>query len=209
MSKYYVKNQYILKNIDFNLNDNQSIAIMGPSGVGKTTLLNILGLLDLPSSGECSIEGKSTKFLNEKERAHLRNQMYGYIFQTDRLIPHYTVLDNVILPLLYRGVSRKKAKKKGEDCLAYFELSELMNRYPRALSGGQRQRVALVRAVVHEPKIILADELTSSLDNDLKVQTMERLFSLKNHYLCSLIVVTHDLAVAKWCDKIVSLMVPT
>lgn len=181
------------------------MAIMGPSGVGKTTLLNIIGLLDSPTAGECYVQGQATSFLSERQKADLRNKTYGFIFQTDRLIPHYTVKDNILLPLKYRKISFLESKNEVNACLAYFELVELAERYPRALSGGERQRVAWARAMVHRPKVLLADELTSSLDEETKNRVLDRLFALQAEYALSMIIVTHDRTVAQRCDKVMYL----
>lgn len=195
----------IFENFNLKIHTNESIAIMGPSGVGKTTLLNIIGLLDVPTQGECWVMGQSTHRLSWTEKAVLRNRSYGFVFQTDKLIPHYTIIDNVVLPLRYQKVPLEQAKDVALKCLDYFDLAGFAHRHPRQLSGGQRQRVSLARAIVNQPNVLLADEPTSSLDESTKNSILDLLFSLKNIFSFSMIIVTHDNSVADRCDRVLVL----
>lgn len=195
----------ILNDLNLSLSENESIAIMGPSGVGKTTLLNIIGLLDLPTQGECFVLGQETQALSWAQKAQLRNQAFGFVFQSDRLIPHYTIIENVMLPLYYRKIPTEIAHSLAIKCLEYFNLLDFSSRYPKQLSGGQRQRVGLARAIINQPKVLLADEPTSALDEYTKNSLLDLLFSLKQVFSFSMILVTHDKSVASRCDRVIYL----
>lgn len=202
---YSIVSPPVFENLDLKIHENESVAIMGPSGVGKTTLLNIIGLLDLPTAGDCFIQGQSVTNLNWTQKAKLRNRTYGFVFQSDKLIPHYTIVDNVMLPLWYQKTPLEQAYDLALKCLDYFDLAEYAKRFPKQLSGGQRQRVALARAIVNQPKVLLADEPTSSLDEATKNTILNLLFSLRSAFLFSMIIVTHDKAVAARCDRLINL----
>lgn len=198
---YPQREKAVLNALDLNIDDNESLAIMGPSGSGKTTLLGILGLLDNPTSGKYFLEDKEILSLRLSQKAAIRNIFFGFVFQSNLLIPHYTVLENCALPLYYRGVYAQRARMHATICLQSLGLMHLNARFPNQLSGGQQQRVAIARAIVGNPKILLADEPTSALDHKTKIEVLNLLFSLKKQYQFSLVIVTHDTVVAQYCDR--------
>lgn len=207
ISKTFPNNKNaVFHEFNFQVEHAESVVIMGPSGSGKTTLLSILGLLDAPSSGQYFIEDKNVVHLSPKQKAHLRNALFGFVFQAHLLIPHYTCLENCALPLYYRGVSQEKAKIPAKKWLEMLGLGDLMFRYPHQISGGQQQRVALARAIVGKPKILLADEPTSALDKETKIEVLDLLFTLQQELKFSLVMVTHDDSIANRCSRMIHLM---
>ncbi|MBS0285761.1 MAG: ABC transporter ATP-binding protein [Proteobacteria bacterium] len=206
VSKYYPQRALpVLKALDFAIQENASYAITGPSGAGKTTLLSIIGLLDKPSCGHYFVQEKDVTLLSSKEIAHLRNALFGFVFQSHLLVPHYTSLQNCALPLYYRGLSKQAAHHQAASWLKAMNLSGLENRYPQQLSGGQQQRLAIARSLIGQPKIILADEPTSALDNQTKRQILDLLFNLQKEHHFSLVLVTHDEEVASRCSHVFQL----
>ena len=202
---YYIGKQSIitaLKDINLDFEENEFVAILGPSGCGKTTLLNIIGGLDRYSNGDLIIDNKSTKNYNDSDWDAYRNKRIGTIFQSYNLISHLTVLGNVELALTLSGVSKKDRKKRARDALNSVGLKNEANKKPNQLSGGQMQRVAIARAIVNNPGIILADEPTGALDKKTGKQIMDLLHQvvLKNGIM--LLIVTHDLDIAKTCNTI-------
>lgn len=182
----------------------ESVAIWGPSGCGKSTLLKIIGLLESFTQGRYLLNGQDVKSFSHSKYAALRNRCFGFIFQSFYLIPHLTVIENVMLPLLYRGESRKRGSQEAKDLLNSLELSCWENTLPSQLSGGQQQRVAIARALIGEPQIILADEPTGALDQTLSKQV----FQLLKHAVqrgVTLLMVTHDAVLANQCDRSVNL----
>lgn len=193
-----------LKGIDLNINKNEYVAIMGPSGSGKSTLMNILGCLDTPTDGTYVLNGTDVSKLSDDELADIRNKEIGFVFQTFNLLPRYTALDNVILPLIYAGVGRNEREIKGKQALANVSLEDRMEHKPNELSGGQRQRVAVARALVNNPSIILADEPTGNLDSKTSIDIMhlfEDIYKQGN----TIIVVTHEEDIARHARRIVRL----
>jgi putative ABC transport system ATP-binding protein len=182
------------------LSSNQTLAMMGPSGSGKSTLLNILGLLDPPCSGKYFFNDVDLLTLNQKEKATFRNTYLGFVFQSHLLISHLTVLQNLMLPLIYRGVSVDRAKYCAILQLKRLDLEDLKQRLPHQLSGGQQQRVAILRALIGEPKLLLADEPTSALDDATKQDILALLFTLQKEQQFSMIIATHDASIARLCD---------
>jgi putative ABC transport system ATP-binding protein len=172
------------------------ISIVGPSGSGKSTMLNILGLLDRPSVGEYRLAGSLTGDLSDDERAAVRAKFIGFVFQSFHLMPRRTVLDNVMMPMLYRGVPRREREARARGALARVGLSHRVDFFPGSLSGGERQRVAVARAVVSGPKLLLADEPTGNLDQRTSGEVMS-LFEELNDDGLTLIVITHDDNVAR------------
>ena len=191
----------VLKNIHMTVEQGDYLAIMGPSGSGKTTLMNLLGCLDVPSSGTYLLEGRDIGALSDDELADIRNQSIGFVFQNFHLLPKMTALDNVALPLLYRGVSLRDRRTRAEAALKLMGLGDRMDFYPNQLSGGQQQRVAIARAIVGNPKLLLADEPTGALDTASGVQIME-IFRRLSQRGITIIMITHELGIARCADKI-------
>jgi putative ABC transport system ATP-binding protein len=194
-----------LNGINLNIFRGEFLSIMGPSGCGKSTLLNIMGLLDAPTKGEVLIDGRLTAHLSDKQLAHFRNEMIGFIFQSFHLINDLQVLDNVELPLLYRKVSARERVQLAKEALTKVGLSNRMKHFPSQLSGGQKQRVAIARAIVGRPKIILADEPTGNLDSAMGNEIMDLLLHLNATEGTTIIMVTHDETMAKKTHRLVRL----
>ena len=194
---------HVLKGIDLSIDKGEFVSIMGASGSGKSTLLNILGILDNYDEGEYHIDGKLIKNLSEKEAAHYRNQMIGFVFQSFNLINFKTAIENVELPLFYQGVSRKERHDMAMNYLERFGLADWASHYPNEMSGGQKQRVAIARALITQPRILLADEPTGALDSKTSVEVMELLTQLNREEKVTIIVVTHESGVANCTDKII------
>lgn len=172
------------------------ISIVGPSGSGKSTMLNLLGLLDRPSVGEYRLAGSLTGDLSDDERAAVRARFIGFVFQSFHLLPRRSVLDNVLMPMLYSGVPRRERESRARDALTRVGLGHRIDFFPNSLSGGERQRVAVARAVVSSPQLLLADEPTGNLDQRTSGEVME-LFEELNADGLTLIIITHDDAVAR------------
>ena len=191
----------VLHDISMTVEQGEYIAIMGPSGSGKTTLMNLLGCLDVPSSGTYLLEGQDIGSLSDDALADIRNQSIGFVFQNFHLLPKMTALDNVALPLLYRGVSLRDRRTRAEAALKLMGLGDRMDFYPNQLSGGQQQRVAIARAIVGNPKLLLADEPPGALDTASGVQIME-IFRRLSQRGITIIMITHELGIAQCADKI-------
>ncbi len=192
----------VLDGLDFELEKGEIVAIMGASGVGKTTLLNLLGGLDKPSEGTILLEGQDIHARGEKEKARLRNENIGFVFQFYHLLPEFTALENVFLPLLIRGFARSEAEKMALALLEEVFLAERAAQRPSQLSGGEQQRVAIARALVNEPKLLLADEPTGNLDSKTGESIMRLIQDLHRRKGLSSIIVTHNEKVAQFCQKI-------
>ena len=195
---------YALNKLDLNIFKNDYLAIIGPSGSGKSTLMNLLGCLDYPTSGEYVLKGKDVAQMDESELAGIRNLEIGFIFQSFNLLPRSTALQNVMQPLIYRGISLKERKIKAEEALTRVGLKDRMNHVPNQLSGGQRQRVAIARALVTNPAILLADEPTGNLDSSTTTEIMA-LFDELHQDGQTLIVVTHEQEIADRCHRVIRL----
>ena len=191
----------VLHDISMTVEQGEYIAIMGPSGSGKTTLMNLLGCLDVPTSGTYLLEGQDIGTLSDDALADIRNNSIGFVFQTFHLLPKMTALDNVALPLLYRGIPLKDRRARAAAALKLMGLGERMDFYPNQLSGGQQQRVAIARAIVGNPKLLLADEPTGALDTASGVQIME-IFRRLSQRGITIIMITHELGIARCADKI-------
>lgn len=193
-----------LNGIDLTINQGDFISIMGPSGCGKSTLLNIIGLLDSPSSGSYKLLDKEMAGLKEKDRAQVRKQNIGFIFQNFNLIDELSVYDNIELPLIYNGVKASERKEKVEKIAEKLNISHRLKHFPQQLSGGQQQRVAVARALVNEPKIILADEPTGNLDSKNGNEVMELLMNLHANG-ATILMVTHSSYDASFSQKIIEM----
>ena len=192
--RYYVVGENVIKALDgisFDIISGSFLAIMGPSGSGKSTLMNLIGCLDTPTSGVIRIDGETLGDMGEDELALIRNRKIGFVFQNFNLLPKLSALDNVIVPLLYRGIPLKERKEKAEALLEKVGLGDRMKHRPTELSGGQKQRVAIARALSNNPSIILADEPTGALDSKTGDQIME-LFENLNDEGRTIVFVTHD-----------------
>lgn len=203
---YFMKSDslHVLKNVSLEIEKGEYISILGKSGSGKTTLMNIIGCMDILDDGSYFIDGIEIGSLSQDELASVRNEKIGFIFQKYHLIHTYTVLQNVMLPLLIRGVSRSEATQKAKTMLALVGLENREKHKPQELSGGQQQRVAIARALVTDPKILLADEPTGALDSKTGEEILE-LFKTLHQQGNTIIVITHDLKVAKQSEKIYTL----
>ena len=195
---------YALRSITLNIYKNEYVALMGSSGSGKSTLMNILGCLDTPTTGEYHLDSIAVAHMSDNELAEIRNQRIGFIFQTFNLLPRYTALENVALPLVYAGKSRDERMAMAEQSLRDVGLGDRMTHKPNELSGGQRQRVAVARALVTKPAIILADEPTGNLDSKTSEEIMI-LFGEIHRNGNTVIVVTHEEDIAKHAHRIVKL----
>jgi len=182
------------------------VAIMGQSGSGKSTLMNILGCLDLPTSGEYFLEGENIAGMNEDQLAEIRNQKIGFVFQQFNLLPRITVRRNAELPLMYNGSKpQKEIQQRSETILNAVGLGDRMNHRPTELSGGQQQRVAIARALINEPALLLADEPTGNLDSKTGKEILDLLLGLNKEHGLTLVIVTHDPAIAAHSQRIIRL----
>jgi lipoprotein-releasing system ATP-binding protein len=197
----------LVHDINLSIGDNEFVAITGPSGSGKSSLLYLLGLLDLPTTGEVLLRGRDTVHMDEQERAFLRLTFLGFVFQFHFLLSEFTILDNVMLPMRALGrLSPAAMRERGRDLLASLGLQDHMHKRPDQISGGQRQRVAVARALANEPPVILADEPTGSLDSKSSEQVFEVLRELVAQRHKTVVAVTHDLAMASRMDREIVLM---
>ncbi len=207
-----IKNYYIgtvivkaLRSVSLNIEHNEYTAIMGPSGSGKSTLMNILGCLDTITDGKYTLNSKDVSKMEDNRLAEIRNKEIGFIFQTFNLLPRYTALENVILPLIYAGYSKHERIDKAKEVLKSVGLEDRMSHKPNELSGGQRQRVAVARALVNDPSIILADEPTGNLDSKTSVDIMKLLGEIHERGN-TVIVVTHEESIAYYTNRIIKLL---
>jgi len=208
IKKYYQVGSVVvkaLKGVDLKINKNEYVAIMGPSGSGKSTLMNILGCLDTPTDGTYILNGTDVSKLTDDRLAEIRNKEIGFVFQTFNLLPRYTALDNVMLPLIYAGIPKHERVEMAKRALENVGLADRMEHKPNELSGGQRQRVAVARALVNSPSIILADEPTGNLDSKTSVDIMnlfEDIYEQGN----TIILVTHEEDIARHARRIIRLL---
>jgi putative ABC transport system ATP-binding protein len=195
---------HVLKGIDLHIKEGEFVSIMGSSGSGKSTLLNIVGLLDIHDEGNYYLNGELIKDMNEKKAAILRNKFLGFVFQSFNLISYKTALENVALPLYYKGVNRKERLEIAMEYLEKVGLKEWAHHLPNELSGGQKQRVAIARALVTKPKVVLADEPTGALDSTTTDSVMDLLKDINNEGM-TVFVITHEEEVAAQTKRIVRL----
>lgn len=183
----------ILKGVNLSVEEGEFISIRGKSGVGKTTLLRIIGLLESPDAGDVRILGRAANELSDHEKSKLRLKAIGFIFQFFNLIPTLTVLENIELPLALAGVKKQERLKRAKELLQYFGLSDLAERFPETLSGGEKQRIAVIRALINNPKIILADEPTSSIDEENSKLLIKLLEKINTEKKVTILLTTTDL----------------
>ncbi len=195
---------HVLKGINFKVNEGELVAIMGSSGSGKSTLLNILGMLDSADKGSYFLDEIEIKNLDETKAAKYRNEFLGFVFQSFNLINYKNAVENVALPLYYRGISRKKRQTEALNFLQKVGLSNWSTHLPSELSGGQKQRVAIARALVSNPKVLLADEPTGALDSKTSNEVMSIIQKINNEGK-TILVVTHEEEIAKMCKRVVKL----
>jgi len=195
----------VVNDINFSIPEGISCAIVGPSGSGKTTLLGLCAGLDRPSSGTVTLNGIPLNPLNEDERAQVRNQHVGFVFQTFQLVPTLTAIENVMVPLELRGEATKEVRERARELLESVGLGDRTHHYPTQLSGGEQQRVAIARAFINNPKILFADEPTGNLDTETGEYIENLIFELNEKQGTTLVMVTHDLELAKKCDRIIRL----
>lgn len=194
-----------LDGISLEVKEGEFVSIMGPSGCGKSTLLNIIGLIDAPSEGSILVANQNVQSFSDKALAKFRNSMLGFIFQSFHLIPELNVIDNVMLPLIYRTMSNTERTNLARKALTAVGLANRMMHYPNQLSGGQKQRVAIARAIVGKPAILLADEPTGNLDSVMGNEIMDILLHLNQVDKTTIIMVTHDEAMARKTHRLVRL----
>lgn len=194
-----------LDGVDLVIGRNEYVALVGPSGSGKSTLMNLLGCLDTPTSGRYLLNGRDTAQLTEDELARVRNREVGFVFQSFHLLPRMSVLDNVMQPLVYRGLPRAERRRRAIEALERVGLGNRLDHRPNQLSGGQRQRVAVARALVGEPSLLLADEPTGNLDSRTSAEIMA-LFDALHAQGQTLVVVTHEPDIAAHCRRTVRVM---
>jgi putative ABC transport system ATP-binding protein len=195
---------HVLKGLNLHIKEGEFVSIMGSSGSGKSTLLNIVGLLDIHDEGAYYLNGQLIENLNEKKAAVLRNKFLGFVFQSFNLISYKTALENVALPLYYKGVGRKERQEIAMEYLDKVELKNWAHHLPNELSGGQKQRVAIARALVTQPKVVLADEPTGALDSTTSSSVMELLKEINREGM-TVFVITHEEEIAAETDRIVRL----
>jgi len=195
----------VLKGVDFSMEKGEVVAITGASGAGKSTLLQILGTLSTPDSGELIIDSLSPLGLSQRALAAFRNKHIGFVFQAHHLLPEFTALENVMIPALIGGNTQREAREKALPLLKAVGLTERIGHKPGELSGGEQQRVAIARALVNSPAILFADEPTGNLDSQTKEEIHRLFFSLRDSLGQSLVIVTHDPALAALCDRVCSM----
>lgn len=196
---------HVLKDINFKVEQGEFVSVLGPSGSGKSTLMNIIGCMDSLDEGSYNLDGNSIEHLRDDDLALVRNEKIGFIFQKYHLIPKYSVIQNVMMPLLIRGVSRDVAFEKAKDKLKMVGLEDRVKHKPNELSGGQQQRVAVARALVSNPAILLADEPTGALDSKTSAEVLDLFQELKNQGN-TIIMITHDKDVANFGDRIITIV---
>ena len=195
----------VLTGVDLTVRRGEIVAIVGASGAGKSTLLHLLGALDRPTAGEVQLDGRSFSALDEHARDELRNRQIGFVFQFHHLLREFTALENVMMPLLIAGVPDAKARSRAEELLAQVDLAGRMSHRPAALSGGEQQRCAVARALVHDPRVLLADEPSGNLDFVNSARVHDMLLSLVRSLETALVVVTHNRALAERADRVLML----
>lgn len=198
-------NLEVLKGIDLDIERGKIVSIVGASGAGKTTLLQIMGTLDKADSGSVVINGIDVMKLSDAKRSAFRNKHMGFVFQFHQLLPEFTALENVMMPALIGGTSKREAKKRAEELLAFMGLSDRASHKPNELSGGEKQRVAVARALVNKPDVVFADEPSGSLDTQNKQELHRLFFDLRDQMGQTFVIVTHDEQLAALADQKISM----
>lgn len=196
----------VLRGIDLQVNWGEVVAIVGPSGAGKTTLLQIMGTLDRPDEGEVIIDGENVSRLSATKIAHFRNKNIGFVFQFHQLLPEFTALENVMIPALIGGTSKKEARQRAQELLDFMGLADRAEHKPNQLSGGEKQRVAVARALVNHPAVVFADEPSGSLDTHNKEELHRLFFDLRDRMGQTFVIVTHDEALASQTDRTIHML---
>jgi lipoprotein-releasing system ATP-binding protein len=191
----------VLKGIDLHIDQSEVVSIVGPSGAGKTTLLQIIGTLDRPDTGTVCVDGIDTTTLSQKKLSDFRNKHLGFVFQFHQLLPEFTAIENIMIPAYIAGRSTKEARNRAEELLSFMGLTDRAKHKPNELSGGEKQRVAVARALVNNPKVILADEPSGSLDTKNKEELHQLFFDLRNQFGQTFVIVTHDEQLATLTDR--------
>lgn len=192
----------VLRGVDVTIGEAEVVTIVGPSGAGKTTLLQIIGTLDRPDGGQVTYDGVDVLGLKGKDLAQFRNRNIGFVFQFHQLLPEFTMLENVAIPALIGGAKREVAFDRARKLLEYLKLADRLDHKPSQLSGGERQRVAVARALVNQPKVILADEPSGSLDTVNKQALHQLFFQLRDEMQQTFVIVTHDETLANEADRV-------
>jgi len=195
----------VLQNVDLSVFRGEVVAIVGASGAGKSTLLHLLGALDEPTSGEIALDGVTYASLAQAKRDELRNKRLGFVFQFHHLLREFTALENVMMPMLIGGAPLEKARSRAEELLAAVGLAGRMTHRPAMLSGGEQQRCAVARALVQDPRVVLADEPSGNLDHANSLRLHDLLFGLSREFETALVVVTHNRALAERADRVLLL----
>jgi putative ABC transport system ATP-binding protein len=206
INKYYTMGEeklHVLKDFSLEIDSGEFVAIMGPSGSGKSTLINLLGFIDSKYLGEYLYEGESLDIKDDNRLSQIRNEMVGFVFQNFSLIETNTVLENVELPLLYRGMSKRAARPIVMEYLEKVGIAEKWDKLPNQLSGGQQQRVAIARALINKPKFIIADEPTGALDFTTSTEIMDLFHDVNEEEQVTIILVTHDDDMAKYANRVI------
>ena len=191
----------VLRGVDLEVATGDMLSIMGPSGSGKSTLMNIIGLLGRPTAGSYYLNGRDVMSMNDRELSAFRNANIGFVFQSFNLLEHLTALENVAVPLVYRGLGRASIRRQSRAILEKVGMGDRLGHKPDQLSGGQKQRVAIARALVGEPSVVLADEPTGALDSDTADEIMESLIRLNREELITIVIITHDPLIARQCAR--------
>jgi lipoprotein-releasing system ATP-binding protein len=196
---------HVLNGVELSIWPGQSVALVAPSGAGKSTLLHIAGLLEHPDHGEVYIDGRGTAMLPDQERTRIRRQEIGFVYQSHHLLPEFTALENVMLPQMIRGLSRREARARAAELLTYLGLKERLPHRPAELSGGEQQRVAIARAVANAPRILLADEPTGNLDVNTSDRVFNALMQLVHASGLAALIATHNMELAARMDRRVTI----